>query len=43
MIHNNKEGKNDKEQSILTSVCKPFIQMDVWPFDKATNPDKLFK
>lgn len=30
-IHNNKEGKNDKEQNILTSVCKPFIQMDVWP------------
>lgn len=43
MIHNNKEGKNDKEQNILTSVCKPFIQTDVCPFGKATNPDKLFK
>jgi len=32
MIHNNKEGKNDKEQNILTSVCKPFIQMDTCPF-----------
>lgn len=31
MIHNNKEGKNDKEQNILTSVCKPFIQMDMCP------------
>lgn len=42
MIHNNKKGKNDKEQNILTSVCKLFIQMDV-AFCKATNPDKLFK
>lgn len=43
LIHNNKKiGKNDKEQNILTSVCKQFIQMDV-PFWKATNPDKLFK
>lgn len=33
MIHNNKKkGKNDKEQNILTSVCKPFIQMDVCHF-----------
>lgn len=31
MIHNNKEGKNDKEQNILMSVCKPFIQMDICP------------
>lgn len=31
MIHNNKEGKNDKEQNILMSVCKPFIQTDLWP------------
>lgn len=31
MIHNNKEGKNDKEQNILMSVCKPFIQMDMCP------------
>lgn len=30
-IHNNKEGKNDKEQNILMSVCKPFIQMEMCP------------
>lgn len=31
LIHMNKEGQNKKEQNILTSVCKQFIQMDVWP------------
>lgn len=29
MIHDNKEGKKDKEQNILLSVCKPFIQTDL--------------
>lgn len=38
MIHNNKEGKKDKEQNILPSVCKLFIHTDLSPLLRQQIP-----